>query len=233
MSAWPKPVAALSAEQQRISDDFMSHWHELLPRRYPVIERFNHGYPVRHAPKDFLTTLEVGAGLGEHLAHETLTPEQRRNYVALEIRPNMVEQLRARFPDIQAILGDCQKDIPIRNHYFDRVLAIHVLEHLPNLPAALAELRRVCKKDGVLSVVIPCEGGLAYSLARKISAQRVFEKRYGQPYDWLISREHINRPREILAELSKLFNVKNTEFFPLLVPSVNMNLCIGLTLVPR
>ena len=43
-------------------------------------------------------------------------------------------------------------------------------------------------------VVIPCEGGLAYSLARRISAQRIFEKRYGMSYRFFIESEHINVP---------------------------------------
>ena len=30
--------------------------------------------------------------------------------------------------------------------YFDRILAVHVLEHLPNLPAAIRECYRLCNK---------------------------------------------------------------------------------------
>jgi SAM-dependent methyltransferase len=117
---------------------------------------------------------------------------------------------------------------------FDRVLAVHVLEHLRNLPAAVREVHRVCdRKSGLLQVVIPCEGGLAYSLARRISAQRIFEKRYRQPYGWFIEREHVSQPHEILEELAECFTVEHRAFFPLLVPSVQLNLCIGLTLRPR
>lgn len=45
---WPKTFPPLTPEQQRISDDFMKHWHEVLPRKFGVIDRFNHSYPVRH-----------------------------------------------------------------------------------------------------------------------------------------------------------------------------------------
>jgi hypothetical protein len=85
----------------------------------------------------------------------------------------------------------------------------------------------------VFSVVIPCEGGLAYTLARRISAQRIFEKRYQQPYDWFIRREHLNVPAEILRELGTWFEVTHRSFFPLRVPAVFCNLCIGLTLRPK
>jgi len=112
------------------------------------------------------------------------------------------------------------------------VLAIHVLEHLPDLPRALDEIKRVLKPDGAFSVLIPCEGGLAYSLARNISARRIFEKRYQQSYDWFVASEHINLPHEILVELTPRFRIEQRVFFPLLAPIVTANLVIGLTLKP-
>ena len=231
---WPKTFPELTAAQRAISDDFMKYWHEVLPKKYGVVERFNHRYPVTHSGSAFTTTLEIGAGLGEHLEYETLTPEQRRNYVAVDIRQNMVDELKRRYPDIQAIRADCQERIDYPDGSIDRVLAIHVLEHLPDLPRAVTEMHRLCNKaTGKLYVVLPCEGGLAYSLARRISAQRIFEKRYKQSYSWFIEREHINRPDEILFELGRLFEIEQTSYFPLLVPSVQLNLCIGLAARPK
>ena len=232
---WPKHVPPLTSEQRRISNDFMRHWHKLLPRHFSVVERFNHGYPVRNAPRDFRTTLEIGAGLGEHIAHEKLTTEQAANYHTLELRENMSRAIRARFPGVRAVTGDCQDRLDeFPDGYFDRVLAVHVLEHLPNLPAAVREAHRLCNKErGVFTVVIPCEGSPAYTLARRLSAQRFFERRYKQKYDWFIRREHINRPHEILAELRPWFATAKRSFFPLLLPATWCNLCIGLTLRPR
>jgi ubiquinone/menaquinone biosynthesis C-methylase UbiE len=233
-TAWPKTFPPLTAEQQAISNDFMKYWHEVLPRKFGVIDRFNHRYPVKNAPPDFQRTLEIGAGIGEHLCYEHLTPAQEANYHALELRPNMSAEIRRRFPQVQTITADCQKRLDFADGWFDRILAIHVLEHLPNLPATVRELYRLCDKErGVLSIVIPCEGGLAYGLARKISAQRLFEKRYQQPYQWFIEREHVNRPHEILAELAPYFQVASRRFFPLLMPAVFCNLVIGMTLTPR
>jgi SAM-dependent methyltransferase len=233
-TTWPKTFAPLSAEQQAISDDFMKYWHEVLPRKFGIVDRFNHNYPVKHAPADFQRTLEIGAGIGEHLTYERLTPLQEANYHALELRPNMSAEIRRRFPQVRTITADCQQRIDFADGYFDRILAIHVLEHLPHLPNAVRELYRLCdKRRGVLSVVIPCEGGAAYWLARKISAERIFKKRYQQSYQWLIQREHVNRPAEIVAELAPYFQVARRQYFPLRVPAVFCNLVIGLTLTPR
>ena len=43
----------LTPEQREISNDFMKYWHKLLPRHFSIVERFNHGYPVWHAPARF------------------------------------------------------------------------------------------------------------------------------------------------------------------------------------
>jgi SAM-dependent methyltransferase len=230
---WPKTFPPLSEEQERIRDDFMKHWHEVLPRKFGLIDRFNHSYGVRHAPA-FERTLEIGAGIGEHLEYESLTPEQERNYYALELRENMSREIQRRFPHIRTITGDCQQRLPFADGFFDRILAIHVLEHLPNLPAAIAEVYRVCNKErGIFSIVIPCEGSLAYTLARRVSAQRIFEKRYKQPYKWFIEREHLNVPQEIFATLAPYFTVGHRSFFPIPVPLLFCNLVIGVTLTPR
>ena len=233
---WPKIFPPLTPEQERISHDFMQYWHETLAgqARYGLVEKFNHGYPIKYAPKNFLRTLEIGAGLGEHLCYEKLTPIQKKNYVALELRENMAAQLRQRFPGVQTLVGNCEEKLPFSDSYFDRIIAIHVLEHLPNLPAAIQEMYRLCDKDkGSFTVVIPCEGGWMYSLARKLSAQRLFEKRYKQSYQWFIEREHINLPNEIIVELKKYFKIRKKSFFPSKIPWVNSNLIIGMTLEPH
>lgn len=235
-TSFPKLFYPLSEEQEIIRNDFVKYWQEIIAgqKRYKIIEKFNHNYVVKYAPKHFLHTLEIGAGLGKHLEYEHLTLEQKKNYVALELRENMAEQIKIRHPDVQIYIADCQTTLSFPDNHFDRILAIHVLEHLPNLPETLKEMYRVCKKKhGICSIVIPCEGGLAYALARKLSAQRIFEKRYNQAYEWFIKREHINKPNEILQLLENYFTIEHQRFFPFLIPSIHLNLCIGLTLRPR
>ncbi|MFX7720381.1 class I SAM-dependent methyltransferase, partial [Acinetobacter baumannii] len=88
--------------------------------------------------------------------YEKLDAEQRRNYIPVELRTNMVEKIRERFPDINAQQGDVQGRLNFEDGYFDRIIAIHVLEHLPDLPATVKEMYRLCNKEtGIFSVVIP------------------------------------------------------------------------------
>ncbi len=234
MSKWPKQLPPITPEHQKICDDFMEHWHDVFPNKYSIADKFSHEYVARTAPKQFLKTLEIGAGLGEHLKYEPLTDEQMRNYVAVETRENMANRLKENWPKIQTYVGDCQAHINFPDGYFDRVVAINVLEHLPNLPAAIKEMYRLCNKaTGVFSIVIPCEGGLAYALAREISAKRLFQKKYKIPYKIFIGREHINVPWEILGEIKPYFDLAESTYFPIPVPLEFCNLFIGANFRPK
>lgn len=234
---WPKVLPALTPEQKRINDDFMQRWHVELAgkRRYGLLENFNHRFPVRHTRPGFRTTIEIGAGLGSHLHYEQLTPEQEAGYYCNEYRENMAAEIKRRHPRVQTIVSDCQRRMDFPDGFFDRYLAVHVLEHLPDLPAAIREAWRLLHRErGQLLAVIPCEGGSAYTLARRISAQRIFEKTYGMSYDVFIRREHLNQPHEILAELKPYFTLETRSFFPLpFLPFIFGNLVIGLNLRPR
>lgn len=232
---WPKVLPPLTAEQKKLSDEFMKLWHEVLPQRFGIVEKFNHRFPVRHSQPGFRTTLEIGAGLGEHLHYEKLTPEQEQGYHCNEFRENMAAEIRRRFPNVKTVVGDCQQRMDFADGYFDRVIAVHVLEHLPNLPACIREAHRLLNPQrGQLLIVIPTEGSPAYTLARKISAERVYKKHIGGDYSWFYKREHINLPDEILTELDPYFTIEQRSFFPLpFLPLVFCNLCIGLVLKPR
>jgi SAM-dependent methyltransferase len=224
-TVWPKEVAELTDEQIRIRDDFMKYFHEIYSTKYSAVANFSHGYPLESSGAG-VKTLDVGAGLGEHLDFEDA---QKGDYYALELRDEMAAVIKENHPEAETAVGDIEQGLDFKDGTFDRVIAIHVLEHLPNLPAALDEVHRVLRPGGVFEVVIPCEDGLGYSLGRRLTTQRVFEKRYGVPYRWYIKSEHVNVPKEIVGELEARFERTRRSFYPLKIPSVNANLCIGLS----
>jgi ubiquinone/menaquinone biosynthesis C-methylase UbiE len=227
---WPKKLPELTDEQIRIKNEWMKYWHEVLPNKYGIIEKFNHGFPVKMIRTDhtMLQTLEVGAGLGGHIAYENLENQQ---YSVIELRDNMVDVLRKKYPKANTYVGDIQKRTEFNDRQFDRIIAIHLLEHLPDLPSALREIHRILKDDGQFTAVIPCEGGLAYGFARYISSNRIFKKKFKMKYGWLMKTEHVNQPNEIINEIKKEYIITKTEFFPLKLPFVFCNLCIGLDMV--
>jgi SAM-dependent methyltransferase len=225
--SWPKRVPELTEDQHRIQDDWMRYYHERLPDDHARIVRFGHEYAARSAGRG--RTLDIGAGLGEHLRYEDLSHE----YHAVELREDMATAIRRDFPSVVTVVADCQQRLPYDDATFDRAVAIHVLEHLPNLPAALGEIRRLLRPGGVLSVVIPCEGGLGYSLGRRVTTQRAFEHRYKTSYKWHIESDHVNAAREIIGELRHHFEVTDSTYYPARVPLIDLNLLVGLTCVKR
>ena len=224
---WPKTPPCLTSEQLIAREKFMMLWHQELPRKYGLVERFNHGFVTSLPCKQGSKTLEIGAGLGEHSRHEDLSMQE---YHCLEYREEFCVELRKLLGPERVYCGDIQIRQTWEDRSFDRIIAIHVLEHLINLPAALSEVSRVLRDDGFFDIVIPTEGGLAYSLGRKLSAERLFRKNFKMAYTPIIQNEHVSTCVEILDELSKLFFVEKRTYFPLKIPSSNLNLFIGMRL---
>lgn len=227
---WPKVPPTLSAAQLEARERYMKLWHEQLPNKYGIIEKFNHGFPARLPLPPGAKTLEVGAGLGSHTKHEDLSKQE---YHCLEFRADFCKEIEKLLPASQVHCGSIEERQPWPDATFDRVVAIHVLEHLRDLPRALAEIRRLLKPQGWLDIVIPCEGGIAHTLARRISAQRLFESTFGMPFQPIHVNEHVNTFYEIAAELERDFAVREREFFPLKVPVSTVNLCAGFRLAKR
>jgi SAM-dependent methyltransferase len=228
LGAWPKQRPTLTERQQHVYEEWNAEFlAELKPGSFGWISRFDHRFAAVGAGEG-LVTLEIGAGTGTYLAYET-TGE----YVALEGLAELASMIPER-PGLSIVIADCEGRLPYRDGYFDRVLAIHVLEHLYNLPATLDEVSRVLKPDGTFSVVIPCQGGRGYSLGQRFTSRRMFERRFPDlRYDWLIGYDHCNSAREVLGELERLFRVRRRRFFPTRMPSVDVNLTIGLELGHR
>jgi SAM-dependent methyltransferase len=229
---WPKELPELTEEQQRIREDFYGFWLSQLPERYSLVERFNHRYPLRscNEVKPPIRTLDIGAGRGTHIPFEDL---DKQEYTALELREELAKEFREKYPSVRIVIGNIQERVDFPNGYFNRILAIHLLEHLTHLPQALDEIRRLLSPDGRFSVLIPCDPGAAYQLARNLSAKRMFEDRYMQSYDWFVACEHINTPAEIMQQLESRFEIVHRVYFPLMLPVVTTNLIIGLTLKYR
>jgi hypothetical protein len=109
---WPKQLPPMSPEQRDIADDFMAFWLSVLPKKFGLAEKFNHGYPL--------------------LSLARLPSDRNWKSVsasALTSRAN-------RWIDKNTIVSSCAKRWRRRfvSCIFDRVIAVHVLEHLPNLP---------------------------------------------------------------------------------------------------
>ena len=224
VSRWPKRPPVLTAEQARAREEFVRVWHEVMPERLGFIERFNQGFVARLPMRPEARTLEVGPGLGAQARWRGAGGD---GYVCLEERESFCEVLREILPREAVFQGDIQERQPWPDGHFERVIAIHILEHLKDLPAALAEIERLLAPDGCFDVVIPTEGGLAYALGRKLSAERLFRKRFRMDYTPIRLNEHVSTFSEIASELERVFRVERRAFYPLIVPIPTINLFVG------
>lgn len=53
-------------------------------------------------------------------------------------------------------------NIPLEDHFFDRIFCYHILEHIDQDTKAMQELYRVLKKDGVIFIQTPFKDGNIY-----------------------------------------------------------------------
>ncbi len=115
---------------------------------------------VTHAlPDTTANVLEVGAGSGEALRPLT---EQRSSVrvTALDLSLSSLSNVRQRNPRrVAPLLGDALA-LPVRDKSFDAVVCFEVIEHLPDVAAAVAEMLRVLKRPGHLIFGLPNHASL-------------------------------------------------------------------------
>lgn len=106
---------------------------------------------------------------------------------------------------------------------FDRVIATHVLEHMPETHKVLREWARVIKPGGVLSLELPCDPGLAWRFGRFLGPRKKFLKA-GIVYDYWMAREHINPINNLITFVQYYFPAIQEQWMPFRVPSMDINL---------
>ena len=95
------------------------------------------------------SVLEIGAGTGNYTGALT---SSGLSVIALDRSPEMVE-IGAHKTSARWILAKVQA-LPLRTQSLDAIAGVNVLHHLPDLPAALVEFRRVARLGMVLQAVV-------------------------------------------------------------------------------
>jgi demethylmenaquinone methyltransferase/2-methoxy-6-polyprenyl-1,4-benzoquinol methylase len=94
------------------------------------------------------SVLEVGTGTGKNLEYY---PKDCK-VTAIDISPKMLEHAKKRMAgmdNISLLVMDAEK-LAFADNSFDYVITTFVLCSIPNPVAALREMRRVCKPDGLV-----------------------------------------------------------------------------------
>lgn len=172
----------------------------------------------------FGRVLEVGAGTGEHLSS---VRHQFDEYTLTDIDEKVLEIAKSKLNGVHSgkLKFETQigSNLAYPDNTFDRLVAIHVLEHIYYPHLVLKEWFRVLKHGGVLSILIPTDPGLAWRLGRHLGPRRSAVAQ-GIAYDYIMAREHVNSCNNLIALLRHYFPGAKESWWPLLVPSIDLNL---------
>ena len=209
------------------------HGHESTP---PLHESENHGpglagFVLRNsralieaaygAEVRFPRVLEVGAGSGVHPGYVKHGFDE---YILTDSSDEMLAQLASHNSDrrIKVEKQDATS-LTYADASFDRVIAAHVLEHIVHPEKVVTEWARVLKPGGVLSIVLPCDPGIAWRLGRTLGPRRRAIKR-GLSYDFVMAMEHVNSIANLIVIIAHFFPDRREYWWPLRLTSTDLNL---------
>jgi len=132
--------------------------------------------------------LDVGCGTGYLLRYlKEHAPSAELN--ALTGTDLLIDdETRAVNPEISFVEGKVER-LPFKDDMFDTVVCTHLLEHILDIRAAIAELRRVCKKR--LIIVVPREREHAFTFNPHL---------HFFPYKHSFLRQMIPVPESVVCE---------------------------------
>lgn len=197
--------------ERTLAGSFLQKSHAALERTLPKIRTSSR-------------ILEVGAGSGHHFEYVT----EFDKYVMTDGNDAMLQIAAKKFRDAVssgalAIEKQDATRLTYAENSFDRLIATHVLEHLPNPVAVLSEWNRVVRPGGTISIVLPCDPGLLWRLGRHLGPRRNARNR-GIAYDYLQAAEHINSIFNLVVFIRHHFKVVHESWYPFRLPLPDLNL---------
>ncbi|WP_299212932.1 class I SAM-dependent methyltransferase [uncultured Aquimarina sp.] len=134
------------------SEDYISHTdakRTVFEKTYHLVKKYSLNKKVKlisKLHKGTGTLLDIGAGTGDFLIEAN-----KKNWQVVGVEPNKQARVLAEEkgiilqPNTANLLSDC----------FDVITMWHVLEHVPDLPVQIKELKRLLKPGGHLIIAVP------------------------------------------------------------------------------
>lgn len=186
---------------------FLKKSHEWSEKKFDETMKFN-------------KVLEVGAGSGVHIDY---VKHQYDEYYMTDLQESFINQAKIKANEKIIFQIEDATKLSFENNTFDRVIATHILEHVQNPHEVLLEWTRVLKPGGILTIVLPCDPGVAWRLGRYCCARKSFIKQ-GIDYDYWMAREHINPINNLVSLVKTYFNDIKESWKPFNFSSIDVNL---------
>jgi len=127
-----------------------------------TLNRISKKYLAKIPPENIHTLLDLGCGLGETTRMLSKT-FPHASCTGLDMNEQLIAYGESQeSPNIDYQAADATK-LPFPDHHFDFIFTRYLLIHVPDPKAVLKEMKRVCKKGGIIFIQesdMRIEGGL-------------------------------------------------------------------------
>jgi ubiquinone/menaquinone biosynthesis C-methylase UbiE len=170
----------------------------------------------------FEKVVDIGSGVGYHLEH---VKHKYGSYTLADTNEKVIKKLNGmEFPKNISICKLEEGPLPFQDNEFDRLVSLHVLEHIHHPEIALSEWSRVVKNNGIISILLPCDPGAPWRFGRYVSSRRRAEKTGMVEYDLFIALEHVNSINNLIAMIRYFFETREEKFWPFNIKTTDINL---------
>jgi ubiquinone/menaquinone biosynthesis C-methylase UbiE len=106
----------------------------------------------KHIKNNKLKLLDIGCRDG--MWFDVLKKNGWSNFFGVELSETALEVCKGK--GYSAVQGDAHS-LPVESNSYDIVSIIHTLEHCPDIPKVVSEIKRVLKPNGFVFVVVPMQ----------------------------------------------------------------------------
>jgi len=173
--------------------------------------------------------VDIGCGTGS--GFEFLGSDE--NIIGLDIDMALLRRCRSKHPNATLVCCDFTRS-PFLSASFETIFSVGSLEHMFFLDSALENMQIMLSRTGSAYVLIPTEGGLAWSLARHLFTRSKNARILGMTvsqFDEVMQISHCNTVFAIDSAIRKFFRVDAYRDWPIGVGGAHANLvrCYRLT----
>jgi len=127
-----------------------------------------------------------------------------------DIDENKIKRAKQGLKNTKVIYLNCERDFPLKENYFDKVILLEVLEHLREDQDVLKRINNILKKNGLLIISVP-------------------EKNFHQtisPLNWFFHYRHYTK-KDLVKKLKNAgFEIQNLDMVGNWVFSINLYLSL-------